>query len=397
MSTRLVAAAAFVASFGLASGGAIGAEPGSEPAAPAVSIQMDVGHFGVTAFGTPLTYPLSEAWRLQFDGPVSYPLIANGRVFVTVGNANEYGTTLFALDAKTGQSLWSQSITGTYFWSAAAYDSGQVFVLSFDGLLKAFDEKTGVMNWSVQVANEYFVTSPPVAGNGVVYVEGDGSDTLTAYLETSGALIWTQGIEAGDGAPALSSEGIYTYSPCQVYAFHPISGRPLWHYAGDCDGGGGTTPVYRNNSLYISDPAGSGNQIFNAATGAITGTFDTNALPPTISRGVAYYLASGTLEAVDLSSNKVPESRFGRLMSVRPLRLMAAAQDPTQAWPQAAESSSCRLRTSWSPIIDCMAPRIIPAPGLSGLQYLARGSDCRIQNIRCTLRRQFHQQLSSPL
>jgi outer membrane protein assembly factor BamB len=305
MSTRLVAAAAFVASFGLASGGAIGAEPGSEPAAPAVSIQMDVGHFGVTAFGTPLTYPLSEAWRLQFDGPVSYPLIANGRVFVTVGNANEYGTTLFALDAKTGQSLWSQSITGTYFWSAAAYDSGQVFVLSFDGLLKAFDEKTGVMNWSVQVANEYFVTSPPVAGNGVVYVEGDGSDTLTAYLETSGALIWTQGIEAGDGAPALSSEGIYTYSPCQVYAFHPISGRPLWHYAGDCDGGGGTTPVYRNNSLYISDPAGSGNQIFNAATGAITGTFDTNALPPTISRGVAYYLASGTLEAVDLSSNKV--------------------------------------------------------------------------------------------
>jgi outer membrane protein assembly factor BamB len=236
---------------------------------------------------------------------VSYPLIANGRVFVTVGNANEYGTTLFALDAKTGQSLWSQSITGTYFWSAAAYDSGQVFVLSFDGLLKAFDEKTGVMNWSVQVANEYFVTSPPVAGNGVVYVEGDGSDTLTAYLETSGALIWTQGIEAGDGAPALSSEGIYTYSPCQVYAFHPISGRPLWHYAGDCDGGGGTTPVYRNNSLYISDPAGSGNQIFNAATGAITGTFDTNALPPTISRGVAYYLASGTLEAVDLSSNKV--------------------------------------------------------------------------------------------
>jgi outer membrane protein assembly factor BamB len=161
------------------------------------------------------------------------------------------------------------------------------------------------MNWSVQVANEYFVTSPPVAANGVVYVEGDGSNSLTAYHETNGALIWTQGIEAGDGAPALSSEGIYTYSPCQVYAFHPISGKPLWHYSGDCDGGGGTTPVYRNNSLYISDPTGSGNQIFNALTGVITGTFETNALPPTIGEKLAYYLASGTLRAVDLSDQNV--------------------------------------------------------------------------------------------
>jgi len=281
------------------------AQDAAESASEAVSIQIDVAHSGVTQFAKALNFPLTEAWRVEFGGLVSYPLIADGRVFVTVANSDSYGSALYALDAKTGSQLWSVVVEGTYFWSAAAYESGQVFVLNFEGLLQAIDAKTGKLNWSVQVANEYFVTSPPVAYNGVVYVEGDGSSSLTAYHATTGALLWTQYIEAGDGAPALSSKGIFTYSPCQVFAFDPASGASLWRFSGDCDGGGGTTPVYANERLYVSDPTGSGNQIFNSLTGTVTGTFEQNAGPPAVGKSEAYVLANGTVRAVSLPANKV--------------------------------------------------------------------------------------------
>jgi outer membrane protein assembly factor BamB len=278
----------------------------STPGEPdAVSIQMNGAHSGVTQFAKGMKFPLQEAWRIKFNGPVSSPLIADGRVFVTVGNSEEYGSTLFALSAKNGAILWSVAIDGTYFWSGAAYESGQVFVLNFDGLLKAFDEKSGRLNWSVQVANEYFVTSPPVARNGMVYVEGDGSGTLTAYRTATGELRWTQSIAAGDGAPAVTSQGVFTYSPCQVYAFNPASGAPLWRFSGDCEGGGGSTPVFANDSVYVSDPSGSGNQILSSSTGALIGTFEEYAGPPTVGKSEAFFLANGTLRAMSIPAKKV--------------------------------------------------------------------------------------------
>lgn len=271
----------------------------------AVAIQLDVGHTGVTSTKATFTLPLAEYWRLDFAGSVSYPLIANGRVFVTVADVASYGSVLYALDVKTGKTLWKKPIEGTYYWSAAAYDGNRVYVLNFDGLLKAFDEATGALQWSVQVANEYFVTSPPVAQAGVVYVQGDGSDSLTAYQESTGALIWSRELLAGAAAPTLGDGGIYASSPCQVYAFNSVTGKPLWNSSGGCDGGGGVTPVYRNGDLYVSDAYGSGNQIFNAETGVVVGSFDSLAGPPVLGGQHAYWVTNGTLEAQSLHSKEI--------------------------------------------------------------------------------------------
>ena len=96
------------------------------------------------------------------------------------------GTTLYALSQATGATVWSQPISGTYHLSNAAYDSGQVFVVNFDGLLRAFDADTGTLNWSVQLAGgQYAFNSPPTASGGNVYVTGSGyGSTLYAVSET---------------------------------------------------------------------------------------------------------------------------------------------------------------------------------------------------------------------
>ena len=41
----------------------------------------------------------------------------------------------------------------------AAYESGKVFVVNNDGLMKAFDAPTGTLLWSVLLPGQFFFTS----------------------------------------------------------------------------------------------------------------------------------------------------------------------------------------------------------------------------------------------
>src|SRR2546421_8947255 len=51
----------------------------------AVTYQVDVAHSGVQA-DDQLAPPFSRRWNVTLPGPVSYPLIAGGYVYVTVGD-----------------------------------------------------------------------------------------------------------------------------------------------------------------------------------------------------------------------------------------------------------------------------------------------------------------------
>ena len=70
--------------------------------------QIDETHTGsINSAG--LTPPLRPKWSRNFGQNLSYPLIANGKVYVTVRNAPAFGfgTELYALNASDGATLWS--------------------------------------------------------------------------------------------------------------------------------------------------------------------------------------------------------------------------------------------------------------------------------------------------
>src|SRR5262249_19873982 len=151
-------------------------------------------------------------------------------------------STLYAVDQTTGNVVWSQAISGTYSFAAAAYDAGRIFVVNSDGLLLTFDADTGAPGWSVKLPVQYMFTSPPTAANGVVYVGGAGSGgTVYAVDEQTGNLLATQSVMNGDdSSPALSDDSVFVSYACnQAYGFTKTTLAPLWHYSTFCEGGGG--------------------------------------------------------------------------------------------------------------------------------------------------------------
>lgn len=287
----------------------------------AVAYQENVAHTGAVS-GDPMNVPsLVRRWSVNLGGSVSYPLIAGGRVFVTVANPAQGGTTLYALDESTGATIWTQTIRAStgginYPWSNAAYDNGTVFVQDYAGDLRAFDAATGTLKWTDSLPGEYAFSSPPVADSGQVFTGGAGSGGLVyGVSEADGTPLWApQQVMNGDhSSPALSGTNLYvSYACAQTYSFSRAGGSSVWHsYAPtNCEGGGGKTPVLANGSLYVRDfwcggvnfsGGSNGGCNFDVTGGTLTGSF-TAGPAPAISGTTGLFLANGTLTAQNVSA-----------------------------------------------------------------------------------------------
>ena len=277
-----------------------------------VAWQNNTVHDGFNP-ASPLAPPLGVRWSRDFSASgvasISYPLIAQGLIFVTTAPESNYGNTLMALDEQTGATVWSADVSGTYFFANAAYDSGKAFVINFDGLMKAFDAASGTLLWSVDLPGQYAFTSPPTAVDGIVYTGGAGSGgTLYAVDETNGAVLWTMPVANGDhSSPAVTGGNVYVSYACPVsYGFNGVTGQLLWQYSSCCSGGGGKTPVVHGGQVYVRDDFcdPTSGLVLDANTGTAVGGFDSDR-PPAFIGNLALYLQSGTLRGIDLPSGQV--------------------------------------------------------------------------------------------
>jgi outer membrane protein assembly factor BamB len=269
----------------------------------ATAYQVNAQHDGQQTDN--LTPPLSLKWTNTLGGNAFYPLIADGKVFVTATTTQGEGL-LYAFDLSTGQTAWGPiDIGSSGSFAATTYDSGHVFTFNGDGILQAFSAKKGSLLWTTQITSQWAFSSPPTALHGLVYTGAAGiGGTVYAFRESDGSQVWTQQVQNGDdSSPAVSSKGVYVSYACnQTYDFTPSNGTPIWHYSGPCEGGGGATTALYHNQLYTRDSTG--DLILNASSGKLVGTYSANQ-PPAFSGSLGYFLNGSTLSAETLSNHSV--------------------------------------------------------------------------------------------
>lgn len=276
---------------------------GAAPVAPpATAYRMSESHDGVLITSNGIQYPATSAptWTRDFGAPVSYPLIADGMVFVATANPDgSYGNRLYGLNAQTGATIWGPiAIPGTYFGSGLTYDNGRIFILMFDGAIRAFNASDGAALWSTQLPGYWYAASPNAYG-GIVFVTGNGG--LSALDEASGAILWTtqSAGTTGWGSPAISSEGAFTQDGyCRAGAYDPVIGAALWETRSPCNGPWDYAPVIKNGIFF--GRTGSSLNLFDATTGSFSVQIGSG-FAPAVTESAVIALNAGTLSSTRLS------------------------------------------------------------------------------------------------
>jgi quinohemoprotein ethanol dehydrogenase len=231
---------------------------------------------------------LGVAWTYEFpttQGVEATPLVVDGVIYVSGP-----WSVVAALDAKSGKVLWQydpqvsrerlvKGCCDAVNRGVAVYE-GRVFIGVYDGRLEALDAKTGQLLWSTQTFDQskpYTITGAPRVVKGKVLIGNGGAEFgvrgyVSAYDVKSGKLAWRFYTTPN---PAKKPDGAASDEAFARFA------NATWgdHGAWQTDGGGGTvwdSIVYDsvNDSVLIGvgnaspwnakvrDPEGNGDNLF---------------------------------------------------------------------------------------------------------------------------------------
>jgi len=212
---------------------------------------------------------------------------------------------LFALNAKTGNELWSKSIGPSEFWSSPAVVNGVVYVgteeytLNRNNGVYALNAKNGGQLWNY--SSGYSVEASPVVVGGVVYFVTDNGD-LYALSAKTGLDIWNSALfGVGDSSPAVVGGVVYVGSEDgNVYALNATSGAKLWNYTT----GNGTlsTPAVVGGIVYVGSSDGN-IYALDEASGAKLWSYNTIGAvgSPVVVNGILYVGGGESVYALRVS------------------------------------------------------------------------------------------------
>jgi outer membrane protein assembly factor BamB len=178
--------------------------------------------------------------------------VADGRI-LTMGNSGGDGVKLIALDAESGQKIWSTPLKADGDPNGTPTIDGQhVYAVTYNGVLVCADTASGRVVWHKNFVQDFggrvpswgYSESPLVDGDVVVCTPGARQALIVALSKSNGETVWKASAPAemrgrGHGGAGYSSivigagAGIRQYVQLTgngVIGVSTTDGTPLWGY-----------------------------------------------------------------------------------------------------------------------------------------------------------------------
>lgn len=236
--------------------------------ATSASYQGDVTHTGAIG-GTSPAPPLHRVWSTSGARLTAFPVLAEDLVVVPSAPPNAANpSAVSAYDRLTGTVRWTRSVS-SQDPDDIAYDEGRVFLHDSAGLLQALDAQTGETLWTRPLLEQYMFGRGPSAVDGVVFAGGSGTGgTVWAIDAATGADLWQHAVpyDAAETIPGVDADSVYVTSGCaETHALNRQTGDERWVFYEHCVGGGGRTPVVHGDHVVAQDSDNA--YVLDAATG----------------------------------------------------------------------------------------------------------------------------------
>ncbi len=189
---------------------------------------------------------------------ITGPSFGYGTVFLQVGIDNDYGTSVYAFDAITGNEIWASPFGSQWeeYLPPTIYDNKVLINGGHYGGAYAFHVQTGQEIWFHDLTQ--YDSWTPAAYNGIVYTFTGGSyyANLVAINANTGITIWEKtdipydwGGYSMNTAPVIdtSNKIIFVTSDDYIHAINIETQNVVWYKSGSF----GTSPALGSTNIYI--------------------------------------------------------------------------------------------------------------------------------------------------
>ncbi len=236
------------------------------------------GDFTVESIGLAETWPESgppRLWKRSLGDGYSSVLCKAGRLFTMYREKDNEIVT--ALDAATGETRWEHRYSRS-IWSDMTKEFGEgpnatpaiagerIISVGVAGQVRCLDAVTGELLWQKDLPAEYgrrkrreeygYSISPLVYQEKVIVAVGGDQHGIVALQPQDGAVVWaSEPTGVSYAQPVLTRihgrDQYIFFSPTEVIALDPKTGKFLWRHPVVCDTENNLTPIVRCDESHV--------------------------------------------------------------------------------------------------------------------------------------------------
>jgi len=144
-----------------------------------------------------------EVWSLDLGGTlVGSPTLIDGVLYVGTLDSE-----VIAVNAASGRVTWRTATEG-WVWGSPTFYQDQILVTDLEGQVYAFDAASGRQNW--KVGTEGAITGAALVANDHIYVANENGRVLSISLD--GDIEWTKTFEAKLYGPVVPTQDLLLVS-----------------------------------------------------------------------------------------------------------------------------------------------------------------------------------------